>query len=728
MRCTQHSLAATLFVMLETTRQFHWTTLLLSTAALLGFQPVVAQNLLSDPGRRGGNAAAGVAIYQQSCATCHGQRLEGSPFGTPLVGQAFLERWADRSAAELLTQMRNTMPPRGAPPVKPEAFPDLLALVLGANSGGPEYLASLSTLMPAATPSPGRSAPAAPPTGSTLPSSRDARRLDALGPVTEAMLASPPEGDWLMWRRTPDAQGFSPLRQVNRNNVQRLRKAWSVTLDPSANEIAPLAHEGVLFVYSGNALEAIDGATGSKLWRYQRSDATRRGFAGAQNSRVRSIALFGHALFMPTADGHVLAVDMRSGRLLWDRAVTGSIGNGAVMFSSGPLFARGLVILGASLGLTSKGGNFIVALDAATGEERWRFHTVARPGGPGGDSWNDAPVEERFGAGVWTTGSYDPELDLVYFGVGNTYTTATLLEPRAGASAVTGNDGLFTNATLALRPATGELVWHYQHHKRDVWDQDWAFEQTLVTLGTGANARRAVVTGGKTAVFDALDAATGQFLFALDSGLTNLFTSIDPVSGEKRTNPALEPVAGETLLLCPGNLGARNWPATSLNPSTGILFVPMLESCADYRYSPRSPAQFAAGGTDINFSPQARPGSDGKLGRVVAIDLQERRVLWTHRQPMPLTSSMLATAGGVVFVGDVARNLSAHDQATGALLWRTQLPAAAESTPIAYAAGNRQYIAVVSGEGSHLGTYNRRLVPELPSPINEISLVVYSLP
>jgi len=397
------------------------------------------------------------------------------------------------------------------------------------------------------------------------------------------------------------------------------------------------------------------------------------------------------------------------------------------MFSSGPLIARGLVILGASLGLDSKGGNFVVALDAATGEERWRFHTVARPGGPGGDSWNGAPVEERFGAGVWTTGSYDAELDLIYFGVGNTYATATLLEPRAGATGVTGNDGLFTNATIALRPATGELAWYYQHHKRDVWDQDWAFEQTLVTLGTGATTRRAVVTGGKTAVFDALDAATGQFPFAHDSGLTNLYASIDPASGEKRANPGLEPVAGESLLLCPGNLGARNWPATSLNPSTGVLFVPMLESCANYSYSPRSPAAFANGGTDINFSPQARPGSDGQLGRVVAIDLSALRVLWTHRQSMPLTSSMLATAGGVVFVGDVERNFSAHDQDSGTLLWRTQLPAAAESTPVAYSVGNKQYIAVVSGEGSHLGTYNRRLVPELPPLNNEISLVVYSL-
>lgn len=711
------------------TQSFPWTRLLLGVAMAIAHHPAAAQTLLADAGSNGGDAAAGVAVYLQSCAACHGRRLEGSPFGPTLVGQAFLARWGDKPASELLAQMRRTMPPKGAPAVAADAFPHLLALLQGANRSGPETMASLVERLPASARPPAPSTPASPSPGSRTPASRDARRLDALTPVTDAMLASPPEGDWLMWRRTPDAQGFSPLRQVNRDNVQRLRKIWSVKLDASANEIAPLAHEGVLFVYSGNALEAIDGATGRKLWRHQRAAPAlnQARFEGGQNSRMRSMAIYGHALYLPTPDGRVLALDARSGRLLWDRAIAGSIGNSGVMFSSGPLVARGLVIVGASLGLTSKGGNFIVALDAATGEERWRFHTVARPGSPGGDSWNGAPVEERFGAGVWITGSYDAELNLVYFGVGNTYTTATLLEPRAGAAGVTRNDGLYTNATLALRPGTGELAWYYQHHRRDVWDQDWAFEQTLATLGTGPAARRVVVTGGKAAVFDVVDAATGQFLFAHDSGMTNLFAAIDPSSGEKRTNPALEPVAGKTLLLCPGNLGARNWPATSLDASTGILFVPMLESCASYTYAPRGAAQSAQGGTDINFSPQPRPGSDGQLGRMVAIDLNTRRELWTHRQPMPLTSSVLATAGGLLFVADVARNLSAHDQASGAVLWRTQLPASAESTPITYSAGNRQYIAVVSGEGSHLGSYNRRLVPELPSPNNEISMVVYGL-
>ncbi|HMA11368.1 MAG TPA: PQQ-binding-like beta-propeller repeat protein [Steroidobacteraceae bacterium] len=682
-----------------------------------------AQALFSGGSAVRGNAAAGQATYSRSCLACHGPRLEGSPFGPTLVGRTFQDRWRGKPAAELLAQMRSTMPPRGTGTVKPEVFPDLLAFLVKANVEGAAFLAKLPA--PATPAAPAATAHAAP-----LPAAV-AQRLARLPAVTDALLASPPEGDWLMWRRTFDAAGFSPLRQIDRRSVQRLRRAWSLPLDPSGNEITPLVHDGVLFVHSGASLVAVDAASGALLWKYRREIARPAGgrqFDPARRARVKSIALYGHAVFMPTPDGHLVALDARSGRVLWDRAINSGAANSGLQLSSGPLVARGVVMIGASLGLANKGGCFIVALDAATGAEKWRFQTVARPGTPGGDSWNGAPVDERFGAGVWTTGSYDPALGLAYFGVGNTYTTATLLQPRPGAGGVGANDALFTDATLALRPESGELVWYHQHHRRDVWDQDWAFEQTLVTLGNGAAARRAVVTGGKTAVFEAVDAATGEFLFAHDTGLSNLYAAIDPATGAKRTNPALEPVPGKPLLLCPGNLGARNWPATSFNPATGMLFVPLLESCAQFTWEPRAPGETAQGGSDIRFSPRMRPGSDGKLGRMIALDLNSRRVKWTHRQRMPLASSLLATAGGLVFMGDVDRNFGAYDQDSGTLLWSTRLPASVEATPVSYAVNGRQYIALVSGEGSHLGSYNRGLVPELGDPVTDISLLVFALP
>ena len=186
-----------------------------------------------------------------------------------------------------------------------------------------------------------------------------------------------------------------------------------------------------------------------------------------------------------------------------------------------PIVAKGKVIMGVSLGITNPGGGcFIVGLDAQTGDEVWRFHTIAHPGEPGGDSWNGAPTDQRFGASVWTAGSYDPKLNLVYFGTGNTYDVATLLQPHPekGKS----NDGLYTDSTVALDPDTGKLVWYYQHMNRDVWDLDWAFEQLLITLPLNGKPTDLVVTGGKMALFDAVDRANGKYEFSKDLGLQNL--------------------------------------------------------------------------------------------------------------------------------------------------------------------------------------------------------------
>jgi alcohol dehydrogenase (cytochrome c) len=237
------------------------------------------------------------------------------------------------------------------------------------------------------------------------------------------------------------------------------------------------------------------------------------------------------------------------------------------------------VIIGTSLGINTGGGNYIVGLDAATGNEAWRFNTIAKPGEPGGDSWNGAPFEQRFGGGVWTSGSYDPARNLVYFGTGNTYDIGTLMlpQPRVGES----RDALYTDSTLALDPDTGKLIWHHQHMKRDVWDLDWVFEQSLLTLPVNGKPTELVVTGGKTAIFDAMDRATGKYVFSRDLGLQNIVTAIDPVTGEETTNPALEPEPGKTKLLCPNANGARNWLTTAFDPASYILYVPLVETCTD---------------------------------------------------------------------------------------------------------------------------------------------------
>jgi alcohol dehydrogenase (cytochrome c) len=229
-------------------------------------------------------------------------------------------------------------------------------------------------------------------------------------------------------------------------------------------------------------------------------------------------------------------------------------------------------------------------------------------------------------------------------------------------------------------------------------------------------------------MFDAVDAATGAYVFSKDMGVQNLVTAVDPKTGDKKVNPAAQPEAGKAKLLCPAASGARNWPATAFNPDTHLLFVPMTESCMDYIYAPRSAAETAAGGTDMKLTPRLPPGSDGLFGRLTAVDLATQQFVWTHRQRIPVAGSTLATAGGLLFNGDLDRYFYAYDQATGEVLWHTRLNAAPESSPITYSVNGHQYIAVVAGGGSAFGANGRGYVPELLPPAAGVTLTVFELP
>jgi alcohol dehydrogenase (cytochrome c) len=418
----------------------------------------------------------------------------------------------------------------------------------------------------------------------------------------------------------------------------------------------------------------------------------------------------------------MVALDAKTGAVTWDHPL--KQGADDSYLRGGPLLVRGKVIEGTACHSTA-GGCRIFALDAGTGEEVWRFYTIARPGEPGGDSWNGAPLAERYGGSVWTSGSYDPELNLLYFGIGQTYATATLLKPHAatGKSA----DGLYTDATVALDPDTGRLVWYYQHFNRDVWDFDWVFERTLAELPIDGRMRKVSVTGGKLGIFDVLDRATGRYLFSQDLGLQNLVVSIDPRSGRKIVDPRLAPKFDVTETICPHGGGARNWPATAFNPTTHILYVPMIESCTDFIRRTRTPAEVAAGAVDIGFVLKARPDSDGNFGRFEAIDLAAHKVLWTQRRRAPELAAALVTAGEVVFDGSRDRVFRASDAETGRTLWETRLPAVPSSSPITYGIDGEQYVAVVAGGGGSHDTTWSSLTPEIDNPTGSTTLLVFKL-
>jgi alcohol dehydrogenase (cytochrome c) len=321
--------------------------------------------------------------------------------------------------------------------------------------------------------------------------------------------------------------------------------------------------------------------------------------------------------------------------------------------TSGPLIANGRVIFGT--GVFQLGGNYVIALDAETGSEVWRFATIPSPGQPGGNSWNGLPREKRSGAAVWTPGSYDPDLNLVFFGPGNTYDTKPIRD-RAKDSMFT-NDALYTDTTLALNADTGELVWSFQHFPNDQWDLDGAFERQILTLPIEGKNRKVIVTAGKVGIHDVLDAATGKYLFSIDLGLQNLVTAIDRVTGKKTVDRSKVPGDGEVKFVCPHVEGGKNWTPSSYNPNTYMLYVAAVESCMTMTPVAHGGRGLLSTGVDVALQP--RPGSDGRYGRLEAVNLKTRKSVWVDRQRAPLTSGTLATAGGLVFVGYMDRIFAA---------------------------------------------------------------------
>lgn len=635
---------------------------------------------------------SGEVEYARHCASCHGGDLMGIGMVSELIGDSFTAKWNDRSTAELFAHVR------AMPPLKPDARPvesdvNILAFILNANGR-----AAGKTTLPTQIRKLARLPLAFAVTGEkrivseNLIATGRSELLDAMSPVSTQMLNNPSPDDWLSWHRTNDSKGFSPLSQINTKNVDKLARAWRLPLPPGKNLPTPLIHDGVMFFYTfPDTVMALDAADGTVLWRYQHKPIIAA-------TRKMGLALHGDKVIVPTSDMRMLALNAKTGALIWDEPIVSDVklvrSYEGYDLRAAPIIAGDKILQGVVGSIVST-GSFIVALDVNTGKEVWRFYTLARPGEPGGNTWNDLPLKERTGGSVWIPGSYDPELNLAYFGVAPTYFTQPLTHPidKPGVT----NDALYTNATLALNPDTGELVWHYQHLPNDQWDLDWAFERQIINIPVKGVMRKTVVNVGKMAIVEAVDAATGEYLFSIDMGLQNIVSAIDPVTGAKTINPDTVPRTPDSFSICPTSVGARSWPPAAYNPQTKRLFLPLTEGC--FKVGPGGTPFLMSG---VSTAPQTFADSaDGNIGRLQVVDLENQKLAWRHRQPAPLVSSVLATAGGIVLVGDLEPSLKAFDEATGALLWQTALEDDPSSSIVTYRAGGRQYIAVVVGQSNN---------------------------
>jgi len=554
--------------------------------------------------------------------------------------------------------------------------------------------------------------------------------LQNLRPLTDETLANPDPGDWLMWRRTYNAWGHSPLNQVTVANVSQLRLAWAWTQEPGNQEAAPLVHNGVMYLaQSNNVVHALNARTGDLLWEYRHPLPKLQGtYVKRQLLRARnSIALYQDKIYLATGDARLVALDARTGKVAWNVVVADY--NPGFNYTSGPLIAKGKVIVGIS-GCTTPdtaGGCFITAHDARTGQEMWRTYTIARPGDPADTTWNGMPLNERKGGSLWGTGSYDAELGLVYWG------TAPPIPHSQLARGIKDGAFLYTNSTLALDPDTGRIVWHFQHLPSDNWNLDHAFERVLVdTEVRGKGQRKVLLTIGKTGIVWALDRQSGTFLWATETVPQNVIARIDGETGAVTVNDAVKPQAlDQDYFVCPSLYGGRIWQATAYNPRTRALYIPLANMCNDYRVVRQEPTP----GEDYGrgrFIARHAPGSQGNVGRVEAIDVTSGRSLWKHERRPIISSGLLTTDGDLVIGGDSNRRVVAWHARTGEVVWELPLSAAIGGFPMTYMVDGKQYLAIPVGTNM-LAQFSSQLTPEnvVPAdraPGNGSVLMVFRLP
>ena len=557
---------------------------------------------------------------------------------------------------------------------------------------------------------------------------------DRIRPVTDAELENPSPDEWLMWRRTLDGWGYSPLDQIDRDNVGDLRMVWSRALGPGRQQGTPLVRDGVMFMPNPqDVIQAIDAVTGDLVWEYRRDrpDDLAEYMIGTLIDTNRNVAIHGELIFDTTMDDHIVALHAETGDVVWDTEILDYRVNPANQ-TSGPIVAGGKVYSGRSC--DPRGGPdgcVITAHDAATGEELWRTRLIPAPGEPGDETWGAVPYEERRHVGSWMVPSVDPELNLVYVG-----TSVTSPAPKflLGGTDLT---HLYHNSTLALDADTGEIVWYYQH-MNDHWDLDHPFERLLVDTAVSPDAsavawinprlrpgeERRVVTGipGKTGIVYTLDRETGEFLWATPTIVQNVVSGIDGATGAVTENAELIfTAAGQQVLACPHASGGKDWEAGAYSPRTNTMYMPLRNVCSRMMAMAEPDEQDEARRLyAIAWRAELAPGYDD-VGSVQAISAETGQVVWNYQQ-RAATMALAATGGGLVFGGDVNGRFRAFDDRTGDILWEINLGSPVSGFPITYAVDGRQYVAVSTGSGRFL-----ELTPELRPSANN-NLFVFALP
>jgi len=534
-------------------------------------------------------------------------------------------------------------------------------------------------------------------------------------PVSDTVLNQPDPANWLRWRGDHTASGYSTLDQINRTNVSDLRLAWTLTMQAGMQESEPIVYNGIMYLpQTHGVVQALDARTGELVWEYKRKLPE-----GTGNDTTRNLAIYQDKIFLTTDDAYLVALDAVSGRLIWE-VMTG-VPDDRVNYSAGPIAGNGMVFAGQTCGTGTTRGCFITAHDAVTGKELWRRGSIAGPGDPADHnaSWDGVPYNQRRKASFWLAGSYDPELNLLYWTTASPYPYPEILKGTKGG------DLLYTNSILALDANTGAIRWFFQMQPRDNFDMDHQDNPILADLLIDGKLRKVVYALGKPGILWAFDRVTGEFLWHRQLvSYQNLYEHIDADTGKITMNEKIIPkMVGDTQMVCPGMRGGKLFQSKAYSPQTRMLYSPVSNECTRFKV-----VSLDISNSGVDYSQLAHmEGSGNQVGRLTAVDGASGELVWQYDQRAAL-GSVLVTAGSLVFVGDLHRTIRALDAESGQVLWEQPLHAPVTGYPISYAVNGRQYLAFPVGGGTAGTMHLARLYPELKVTNGHNMLMVFALP
>lgn len=620
---------------------------------------------------------AGRTTFETRCAPCHGENATGGDTGPPIAS-----RLSARDDEALAAFIRAGVPARGMPP-QPIADPEMTDLL--------KYLRVLQR----------RAADAPPPRrlqiqtteGRTL----DGRvvgegfddlqlrtadeRLHLLRRTDDRFREVTSSADWPTYNGGPGGNRYTTLTQIDRSNVDRLAVAWMFTLkDAGQLQVTPVVVGGIMYVAGINECYALDAGNGREIWHYGRQRTPGLSTGGNAN---RGVAVAGDRVFMETDNAHIIALNRFTGALLWDAELGDVRSNYAA--SSAPLPAGNLIISGVSGGEHGANG-FVAANDQATGKEVWRLATVPRPGEPGSQTWQGRDIEHG-GAPTWFTGSYDPELDIVYWPTGN--------PSREYNGDLRKGDNLYSDCILAIDRGTGRLKWHYQFTPHDLWDWDATETSVLVDMTWNGQPRALMLHADRNGFFYVFDRGNGTLLLAKPFVKNLTWAKAIGSDGRPIRLPNQEPTP-EGTKVCPSQDGATNWFSPSFNPATGLYYLQTFEKCSIYTKSDL--AEWESGKSYLGGT--QRTAADPVPQRVLkAIDVRTGAIAWELPQVGGAYSwgGTLTTATGLVIVAEDSGSLMAVDASTGKPLWHLDTNQTWRASPMTYMFDGRQFIAIASG-------------------------------